>query len=128
MDNQKYGFLNDDGIDVYNATKALSYLLNSKALRQQFGFKSHHRFPLRPVIDGSLLQFDSLTALSKTKRLPKAIVVGFNLQEANYYLIPGKKLWNVIATDVERFIKDAGLPTDIINKYPLTVAITETYG
>jgi len=99
------------------AVRALAVLSADAELRSRHGLGSHHRFPLRPVLDGSLLVHQPIDAIAQNAVLPDAVLCGANSEEARLYLVPDGSIDRITARDVEAFVTDAGMPADSAQVY-----------
>lgn len=104
-------------ISPAKAATALAKLSLNGALRRQYGLGEHHRFALRPVIDGEIVASSPLQAIRQNKIMPRAILAGATKEEARLYLVPDGSISKISADDVNRFITDAKLPPNTAQRY-----------
>lgn len=100
-----------------HAAQALATLSMKAELRKRYGLGTHHRFPLRPVVDGQVLACSPINAIARNQRLPDAVLTGANEDEARLYMVPNGSIHQVTASDLAAFVKDAGLPADTVQRY-----------
>ena len=93
--------------------QAVHALASDPRLRKAHGMSARNLFPLRPVVDGRILRAEPLQAMADEwtaapRRLQ--ILVGSNAQEMRLYYVPTDALSRLTATDLEDFVREAGLP------------------
>jgi len=104
-------------ISSEKAATALAKLSLDGKLRQRYGLGAHHRFALRPVIDGQIVASSPLQAIKQNNTMPKTILAGATREEARLYLVPGGSISKISAEDVNSFITDAKLPPNTAERY-----------
>jgi para-nitrobenzyl esterase len=101
-------------------TKALASFLANEPLKKQWGLRSKNYFPVRPVIDGSMLQMPPLQALKKRliEGAPRrAVLLGCNAEEMRFYLVPSGEMDRIDTKRIQSFIDDIGWPSYAIEDY-----------
>jgi para-nitrobenzyl esterase len=101
-------------------TKALASFLANEPLKKQWGLRPRNYFPVRPVIDGRMLQLPPLEALEKRLRhgAPKrAVLLGSNAEEMRFYLVPSGEIDRIERNRIQAFIHDIGWPSHTLDDY-----------
>lgn len=94
-------------------------------LRREAGLSARNFFPLRPVLDGTLLRTDPLSALAQPAvpdEPARDVLVGANAEEMRFYLIPGREIDRVDETRLNAFVAATGLPPDAWAAYTTRTA------
>lgn len=99
--------------------RAIAQLAFDYALRSRYGMSARNFFPLRPVIDGTLLDAPPLQAMAaRWKHVdPPDILVGANAQEMRFYLVPNGEIDRVDKTRLLAFVQAVGLAESAIQAY-----------
>lgn len=107
---------------------AVHRLAVDPALRRRMGLGGRQFFPLRPVVDGEVLNAPPLQAMQQCWAAQPAqaralqILVGSNADEMRLYHLP-TGLWdNATAAHVDGFTQDAGLPPELVAAYRAQIA------
>lgn len=113
------------GVPLESLVRAVARMAADPALRRRHGIGPKHAFPLRPVLDGQMLTQKPLDALRQQwSAAPPALdlLVGSNRDEMNLYLVPGGEIDRIGPTQVDDFMRDAGLPADALPVYRAALA------
>lgn len=109
--------------------RAVARMAGDAALRRRHGIGPKHMFPLRPVLDGQLLTqkpLDALRSAWSATRPTLDLLVGSNREEMNLYVVPGGEIDRITTTQVDDFMRDAGLPPEALPVY--RAAMTARHG
>jgi para-nitrobenzyl esterase len=90
-------------------TQALLAFLGNETLKQRWGLRPRNYFPVRPVVDGTLVQAPPLDAIRRRladggARWP--VLLGCNAEEMRFYLVPGGEIDRVDEARLMRFVQD----------------------
>ncbi|PJI95315.1 carboxylesterase type B [Acidovorax sp. 69] len=99
---------------------AVHRLAAEPALRAQHGLGGRNFFPLRPVVDGQVLQAPPLQAMRTVWMEHPAllrVLVGSNADEMHLYHVPGGAIDRVTDAQVQAFAQDVGLPLQALQTY-----------
>ncbi len=101
-------------------TQALFSFVGNEGLKQQWGLRPRNYFPVRPVIDGRMVQAAPLAAIQKrldqgTARWP--VLLGCNAQEMRFYLVPGGQIDRIDEAGLRRFVQDIGGAEELLARY-----------
>ena len=98
-------------VPLESLTRALASFAGDEALKKQWGLRPRNYFPVRPVIDGHLLNMEPLPAIEKQLRAgssPRAVLLGFNAEEMRFYLVPNGDIDLIDEARVRAFAEDIG--------------------
>lgn len=90
-------------------TRALASFLDNAPLKQQWGIRPRNYFPVRPVIDGQLVQDQPRAAVAARLAqggLRRPVLLGCNAQEMNFYLAPNGGLDRVDPGALHDWVND----------------------
>jgi para-nitrobenzyl esterase len=102
------------GQPLHRVVRVVARLQGNYDLRGEMGLTAKNFFPLRPVIDGDLIQAAPLEQLASTWSqdgfpVPD-LLVGANRDEMNFYLIPNGEMERITAQRVHAFAQATGMP------------------
>ena len=92
---------------------AVHRLAADASLRARCGIGQRNFFPLRPVVDGTVLRQPPLAAMAaqwQARRSGVQILVGSNAEEMRLYHAPHGGLARITREQLEGFMRDVGLP------------------
>jgi para-nitrobenzyl esterase len=99
---------------------AVHRLAAEPALRARHGLGLRNFFPLRPVVDGTVLTAPPLQAMAaqwRARHTPLQVLVGSNQDEMRLYHVPGGAIDRVGDAQVQAFAQAAGLPAGAVDAY-----------
>ncbi len=108
---------------------AVHRLAAEPALRQCHGIDGRHFFPLRPVVDGTVLPAPPLQALQQAwtaARPGLQVLVGSNADEMRLYHVPGGAMDRVTDAQLQTFADAVGLSADGLQAYATAVGAGAT--
>jgi len=76
-------------------TRALASFMGNEVLKKQWGLRPKNYFPVRPVVDGHLIEMEPLPAIEKRLRsggAKRAVLLGSNAEEMRFYLVPNGEI------------------------------------
>lgn len=109
-----------ESVSMEALTKTLSSFFGNESLKKQFGLRTRNFFPVRPVIDGDMLKKDPLQSIEEHLRhgAPRRdVLLGFNLEEMRFYLVPNGEIDRIDQNRVLEFLQDIGWSHEILNEY-----------
>ncbi len=101
--------------------QTVARLAANYALRKQMGLSDRNFFPLRPVVDGTVLT--DLPLLSMRREWQKEgspaldVMVGANVDEMRFYLVPNGEIDRIDMPRIKSFMDASGLPSKSYEKY-----------
>jgi para-nitrobenzyl esterase len=98
-------------VPLASLTRALASFVGNESLKKQWGLRPKNFFPVRPVIDGHMLQMEPLQAIEKhltEGATPRAVLLGFNAEEMRFYLVPNGEIDRIDEARVRSFTDDIG--------------------
>jgi para-nitrobenzyl esterase len=109
-----------DTVPFATLTKTLVSFLGNEPLKKQWGLRPRNYFPVRPVMDGGMLQLPPLQALENRLRsgAPKrAVLLGSNAEEMRFYLVPSGEIDQIDAARVQAFASDIGWSSQTLDHF-----------
>jgi para-nitrobenzyl esterase len=109
-----------ESVPMEALTKTLTSFLGNESLKKQYGLRPRNFFPVRPVIDGDMLQREPLQAIEQQLQhgAPKReVLLGFNSEEMRFYLVPNGEIDRIDQNRVLEFIQDIGWPHQTLGEY-----------
>ena len=107
-------------VPLASLTRALASFVGNEALKKQWGLRPKNYFPVRPVIDGHMLQMEPLHAIGKhlgEGASPRAVLLGFNAEEMRFYLVPNGEIDRIDEARVQSFMDDIGGSAHTLAEY-----------
>jgi para-nitrobenzyl esterase len=107
-------------VPLASLTRALASFVGNEALKKQWGLRPKNFFPVRPVIDGHMLQMEPLHAIEKhlaENATPRAVLLGFNAEEMRFYLVPSGEIDRIDEARVRSFTDDIGWSAHTLAEY-----------
>jgi para-nitrobenzyl esterase len=92
-------------------TRSLASFMGNEVLKKQWGLRPRNYFPVRPVVDGHLIEMEPLPAIEKRLRsggAKRAVLLGSNAEEMRFYLVPNGEIDRIDETRVRTFVEDIG--------------------
>ncbi len=109
-----------ESVPMEGLTKTLASFLGNESLKKQYGLRPKNFFPVRPVIDGGMLQKEPLQAIEQHLQhgAPKReVLLGFNSEEMRFYLVPNGEIDRIDQNRVLDFVQDIGWPHQTLREY-----------
>jgi para-nitrobenzyl esterase len=101
-------------------TRALASFLGNEELKRRWGLRTRNYFPLRPVIDGEMLNDEPLQAIQQqfVNQAPRRpVLLGCNAQEMRFYLVPNGEIDLIDEARVHAFLDDIGWSVQTLRNY-----------
>lgn len=100
----------------------LKRLADDPALRRSFGFNTRNFFPIRAVVDGSVLEAPPLQAMAdawvmRSRRI--SVLVGCNREEMRLYAVPTGAMERTTEADLREFTRDVGMTAEMACRYAI---------
>lgn len=100
----------------------LKRLADDPALRRSFGFNTRNFFPIRAVVDGTVLTAPPLQSMANAWaiRSPRlSVLVGCNREEMRLYAVPTGAMERTTAADLQEFVRDVGMTAEVACRYAI---------
>ncbi len=98
-------------VPLATLTRALASFAGDEVLKKQWGLRPRNYFPVRPVVDGQLINLEPLPAIEKrlsSGGAPRTVLLGFNAEEMRFYLVPNGEIDRIDEARVRTFAQDIG--------------------
>jgi para-nitrobenzyl esterase len=98
-------------VPLASLTRALASFMGNEDLKKQWGLRPRNYFPVRPVVDGHLIELEPLPAIEKRLRsggAKRAVLLGSNAEEMRFYLVPDGEIDRIDEARVQTFAEDIG--------------------
>lgn len=98
-------------VPLASLTRALASFMGNEVLKKQWGLRPRNFFPVRPVVDGHLIEMEPLPAIEKRLRsggAKRAVLLGSNAEEMRFYLVPNGEIDRIDEARVRAFTEDIG--------------------
>jgi para-nitrobenzyl esterase len=85
--------------------------MGNEDLKKQWGLRPRNYFPVRPVIDGLLIEMEPLPAIEKRLHsggAKRKVLLGSNAEEMRFYLVPNGEIDRIDEARVRTFAEDIG--------------------
>lgn len=108
-------------VSLGKTVQTVARLAANYALRQKMGLSDRNFFPLRPVIDGTVLTDLPLLSMRREWQKKDApaldVMVGANAEEMRFYLVPNGDIDRIGRDRVQAFMDACGLSSEMYEKY-----------
>jgi para-nitrobenzyl esterase len=104
-------------VPLASLTRALASFLGNDDLKNHWGLRPKNYFPVRPVIDGQLLELEPLQAIEKHLQAggpARAVLLGFNAEEMRFYHVPNGAIDRIDEAKLLAFSEDIGWPSQLL--------------
>lgn len=98
-------------VPLASLTRALASFMGNEDLKKQWGLRPRNYFPVRPVIDGLLIEMEPLPAIEKRLHsggAKRKVLLGSNAEEMRFYLVPNGEIDRIDEARVRTFAEDIG--------------------
>ncbi len=104
-------------VPLASLTRALASFMGNEVLKKQWGLRPRNYFPVRPVVDGHLIELEPLPAIEKRLRsggAKRKVLLGSNAEEMRFYLVPDGEIDRIDEARVQTFAEDIGWSPQIL--------------
>jgi para-nitrobenzyl esterase len=98
-------------VPLASLTRALASFMGNEDLKKQWGLRPRNYFPVRPVVDGHLIEMEPLPAIEKRLQsggAKRKVLLGSNAEEMRFYLVPNGEIDRIDEARVRTFTEDIG--------------------
>lgn len=98
----------------------LATFLGNEPLKKAWGLRPRNYFPVRPVVDGCLVETEPLQAINRqlsSGAIRWPVLLGCNAQEMRFYLVPDGTIDRITEGDVLAFLSDIDWSADVLAEY-----------
>jgi para-nitrobenzyl esterase len=108
-------------VSLGKTVQTVARLAANYALRQKMGLSDRNFFPLRPVIDGTIVTDFPIVSMQREWQeqagLALDVMVGANAEEMRFYLVPNGEIDRIDMDRIQTFMAASGLSNEMYEKY-----------